>query len=66
MRRTAAYAAMTKDEAQRSIRTFYEAVKNGVLISKWGASFAVPMKKAGTIAPNTGLRNVWRIMMGET
>ena len=23
-----AYAAMTKDEAQRSIRTFYEAVKN--------------------------------------
>ena len=33
MRRTAAYAAMTKDEAQRhlkvinSIRTFYEAVK---------------------------------------
>src|SRR4030043_1953712 len=28
MRRTLAYAAMTKDEAQRSIRTFYEAVKN--------------------------------------
>src|SRR4030042_2530888 len=27
MRRTLAYAAMTKDEAQRSIRTFYEAVK---------------------------------------
>jgi len=23
-----AYAAMTKDEAQRSIRTFYDAVKN--------------------------------------
>jgi len=23
------YAAMTKDEAQRSIRTFYEAVKYG-------------------------------------
>jgi hypothetical protein len=27
MRRTVAYAAMTKDEAQRSIRPFYEAVK---------------------------------------
>ena len=27
MRRTLAYAAMTKDEAQRSIRTFYEAVR---------------------------------------
>jgi len=27
MRRTVAYAAMTKDEAQRSIRTFYVAVK---------------------------------------
>jgi hypothetical protein len=26
MRRTLVYAAMTKDEAQRSIRTFYEAV----------------------------------------
>ena len=26
MRRTLAYAAMTKDEAQRSIRPFYEAV----------------------------------------
>jgi len=30
MRRTLAYAAMTKDEAQRSIRTFYEAVKSDV------------------------------------
>jgi hypothetical protein len=29
MRRTLAYAAMTKDEAQRSIQTFYEAVKEG-------------------------------------
>jgi hypothetical protein len=27
MRRTLTYAAMTKDEAQRSIRPFYEAVK---------------------------------------
>src|SRR4030042_1394518 len=27
MRRTLAYAAMTKGEAQRSIRTFYEAVR---------------------------------------
>jgi hypothetical protein len=27
MRRTVAYTAMTKDEAQRSIRTFYEAVR---------------------------------------
>src|SRR4030042_2141761 len=27
MRRTVAYAAMTKDEEQRSSRTFYEAVK---------------------------------------
>jgi len=27
MRCTSVYAAMTKDEAQRSIRTFYEAVK---------------------------------------
>jgi len=27
MRRTLAYAAMTKDEAQRSIRPFYEVVK---------------------------------------
>jgi hypothetical protein len=26
MRRTVVYAAMTKDEAQRSIRTFYVAV----------------------------------------
>jgi hypothetical protein len=26
MRRTVAYSAMTKDEAQRSIRTFFEAV----------------------------------------
>ena len=30
MRRTVSYAAMTKDEAQRSIRTFYEAVKIAV------------------------------------
>jgi hypothetical protein len=29
MRRTSAYAAMTKDEVQRSIRTFYEAVNEG-------------------------------------
>jgi putative SOS response-associated peptidase YedK len=29
MRRTVAYAAMTKDEAQRSIRTFYVAVRDG-------------------------------------
>ena len=28
MRRTVLYAAMTEDEAQRSIRTFYEHVKN--------------------------------------
>ena len=28
MRRTLAYATMTKDEAQRSIRTFYEAVND--------------------------------------
>jgi hypothetical protein len=29
MMRTSAYAAMTMDEAQRSIRTFYEAGKDG-------------------------------------
>src|SRR4030043_339857 len=33
MRRTLAYAAMTKDEAQRSIRTFYEAVKEDRVVS---------------------------------
>ncbi len=29
MKRTFGYAAMTKDAAQRSIRTFYEVVKKG-------------------------------------
>src|SRR4030042_1158269 len=33
MRGTLAYAAMTKDEAQRSIRTFYEAVKEDRVVS---------------------------------
>ena len=31
MRRTSAYAAMTKDEAQHSIRTFYEAVNDDIV-----------------------------------
>src|SRR4030066_2229301 len=33
MLRTLAYAAMTKDEAQRSIRTFYEAVKEDRVVN---------------------------------
>ena len=32
------YAAMTKDEAQRSIRTFYEAVKTGT-VTAWPVGF---------------------------
>ncbi len=45
MRRTYWYAAMTKDEAQRSIRTFYEAV-NLALSPKRGAVYEPGYEKS--------------------
>jgi hypothetical protein len=43
----------------------FEWAKNEVLISKWGASFAMPMRQAGAIAVNRGSGNVWRILCEE-
>ena len=40
MRRTFPYAAMTEDEAQRSIRSFYECVNNCMRLSTKSCSFS--------------------------
>src|SRR4030042_6057965 len=48
MRRTLAYAPMTKGEAQRSIRTFYEAVilVTGLPLWDWAPHFSGVFAKA--------------------
>jgi len=60
------FSACMEKMGQKCLMTVFEWAKNGVLISKWRASFAMPMKKAAAITVNRGSGNGWRILIEET
>jgi hypothetical protein len=60
------FSACMEKMGLKCLMRVFEWAKNEVLISKWGASFVMPMRKAGTIASNRGSGNVWRILIEET
>src|SRR5659263_511666 len=59
MRRTSAYVSMTRDEAQRSIRTFYEAVRGSLMEEGLRSENSRVVRAAGIVGTATMLSRVF-------